>query len=86
MHGNCRICRNPGQVLHHLRYSAEVLHGRDDKSLIVLCHACHTKIEIDSSGKKRSLYAANGELFRLSRLPPRKKLRTRYKYSKYPRK
>lgn len=84
--GNCVICREPGQVLHHISYSRDTLLGRDSRMLKVLCHACHTRIEVTPEGSKRSLGSANRELFRLAKLPPRKKLRTRYKYTKYPRK
>lgn len=81
--GRCIVCREPGQVLHHISYSRDTLLGRDSRMLKVLCHRCHTRIEVTDKGHKRSLGEANRELWKLIRIPIGRRLRIR---SKYPRK
>lgn len=65
----CYACRGEAQVVHHVRYSREVLLGTDMNGLRAICHSCHTKIELDGNGEKRSLYQANKELKRLAGVP-----------------
>lgn len=53
----CAVCgRLPGQV-HHLRYDAETMTGRDVTGLLPICYRCHRRVEF-CHGKKRTFEAA----------------------------
>lgn len=61
----CGLCGTTDNLLlHHRSYDLDVLCGTNTKHLLVpICPACHTKIEFDEQGKKRTLEDANRMLF-----------------------
>ena len=64
-HRDCKLCRGPSQVVHHVDYRYDTLLGLCPLMLVPLCHRCHERIEVCPDGRKRSLDEANAELFRL---------------------
>lgn len=66
----CLVCDCPAQVVHHVRYTTNVLLGLTPSRLAPLCHRCHEQIEIAADGSKRRMSAANEEMFRLAAKTP----------------
>jgi hypothetical protein len=54
--GKCRLCDRKATEVHHFRYSKSVLLGKSfGMNLVPLCRLCHEKVEVDDTGKKRTL-------------------------------
>lgn len=41
----CILCGRPAVQVHHLRYTLDVLKGKDDSQLVAICRGCHRSIE-----------------------------------------
>lgn len=51
----CACCGNrSNHIVHHRRYTLEVLMGEDLTGLITVCHTCHEIIEFDAHRERRS--------------------------------
>ena len=60
----CGLCKDQqAEVIHHLRYSKDVLLGDNLKQLVPLCGACHHDIEFNGD-LKRSVPDARDEYYR----------------------
>lgn len=60
----CILCSKQSEVVHHIRYTPDVLLGLSNSRLAALCNKCHEKIEIEDDGKKGKLERANAILFK----------------------
>lgn len=68
-HWQCWSCENQAQLVHHRRYTRDVLLGLNVKPLIALCVGCHDYGEFDPySGEKRRLLQANAALREIRRI------------------
>jgi len=54
----CVLCGHSAKVVHHLYYSPENLSGESVDGLEPLCNRCHSRVELDRFGQKRSLQEA----------------------------
>ena len=50
----CKLCPAKADVLHHQDYTRETLLGKKISNLKPICNACHSLIEFDENGVKRS--------------------------------
>lgn len=50
----CVRCGEKATEVHHQVYTEAVLKGEDDSRLVSLCAACHTRVEFDENGVRRT--------------------------------
>jgi hypothetical protein len=51
----CQCCKAAANIVHHRRYTREVLAGGDDSQLASICEGCHNTIHEDGHGAWRSV-------------------------------
>lgn len=49
---HCRLCKRQAEVVHHLRYTKDVMQGDNLRQLVPLCHGCHRQVEFDCDSKR----------------------------------
>lgn len=47
----CRICKATATLVHHFKYTREILEGKNCAMLVSLCQSCHYKCHHDYEGR-----------------------------------
>jgi cytochrome c553 len=72
----CVACSNPAEQVHHNRYHANDLSGKQIRYLVPVCRSCHEAAEFEG-GKKVTLRKAKKAINRMRKAAPLKPLPAR---------
>lgn len=61
----CCLCQNKADAAHHIGYGRNTMLGLKLSSIVAVCHSCHTKIEFNELGIKRTLMGSQKEYCKL---------------------
>lgn len=65
LNGECVVCGNPAEEIHHVRYDRATMEGKSPENLKSLCAGHHRECEFDGWGRKQTPRQAANRLKRM---------------------